>query len=80
MTLTKNPVSRNRRFSPRNLFETCMALLVLCNYILVIFDLTYILLDEISLAKTQDKGIRKFELLTKTKFLYQGNKERCQKC
>ncbi len=42
MTLTKNPVSRNRRFSPRNLFETCMALLVLCNYILVIFDLTYI--------------------------------------
>ncbi|MFY7934230.1 MAG: hypothetical protein ACOVO7_16800 [Microcystis aeruginosa] len=42
MTLTKNPVIRNRRFSPRNLFETCMALLVLCNYILVIFDLTYI--------------------------------------
>ncbi|MCA2719882.1 MULTISPECIES: hypothetical protein [Microcystis] len=42
MTLTKTPVSRNRRFSPRNLFETCMALLVLCNYILVIFDLTYI--------------------------------------
>ncbi len=42
MTLTKTPVIRNRRFSPRNLFETCMALLVLCNYILVIFDLTYI--------------------------------------
>ncbi|QGZ89621.1 hypothetical protein [Microcystis aeruginosa] len=42
MTLTKTPVITNRRFSLRNLFETCMALLVLCNYILVIFDLTYI--------------------------------------
>jgi hypothetical protein len=42
MTLTKTPVIKNRRFSLRNIFETCLALLVLFNYILVIFDLTYI--------------------------------------
>lgn len=42
MTLTKTPLIKNRPFSLRNLFETCMALLVLFNYILVVFDLTYI--------------------------------------
>jgi hypothetical protein len=42
MTLTKTSVIKTRRLRLRNLFETFMALLVLLNFILIIFDLTYI--------------------------------------
>jgi hypothetical protein len=42
MTLTINPLVKNRRFRLGNILETCLALLVLFNYLLVIFDLTYI--------------------------------------